>query len=115
MIISQGKPSFSEWRTKSGQKRSTKIESSDLWLRWREQNDHGVWERREKKVSDFKPYCYADLKNIVDRKTGLKMNISDFKQHYLMNDTKITFPNEAYSADGIKLAKIEFEDPAQMR
>ena len=115
MIISQGKPSFSEWRTKSGQKRTTKIESRDLWLRWREQNKNGVWERREKKVSDFKPYCYADLKNIVDRKTGLKMNISDFKQHYLMNDAKITFPNEAYSADGIKLAKIEFQDPAQMR
>ena len=111
MIISQGKPTIDQYTDKRGNLRKSSTESSDIWLRWREQNDKGVWERREKKVTDFKPYCYVDLKNIVDKQTGLKINVSDLKKHYLMRDGRITFPDDSFSADGVKLAKISFESP----
>ena len=88
MIISQGMPSTEEYRDKRGNQRTSTTESSDLWLRWREQNKNGVWERREKKVIDFKPYCHVDLRNIVDKQTGLKINVSGLKKHYLMRDAQ---------------------------
>jgi len=61
MIISQGKPTIDQYTDKRGNLRNSSTESSDIWLRWREQNNSGVWERREKKVTNFKPYCYVDL------------------------------------------------------
>ena len=103
MIISKCKPS----KVKGYDRLSNK-----LVLRWRDDDGY----RKERIVSDFKPYLYVNEKLMYSRESiyGPKYKVNNVRHEVSETffDAKLT-ENHSVDADGDKLWKIEFSSPSK--
>lgn len=97
--------------------------SNELNLRWREQNELGQWMRKEKVVTDFKPYLFVHpnhTKVRADKSKGLKERRLDrhsldaflVDRYDVDSHEKVT---DAVAANGDPLWKVTFDSPSRLK
>ena len=97
--------------------------SNELNLRWREQNEIGQWMRKEKVVTDFKPYLFVHpnhTKVRADKSKGLKERRLDrhsldaflVDRYDVDSHEKVT---DAVAANGDPLWKVTFDSPSRLK
>ena len=108
MIISEGRSELDgKWR----------IRSSDIIMRWREQNEAGAWVRKEKIDTSFKPYGYVNPNKFfvcngheydpLSYQQQKRYQVEEICEKDGTLDRKV----DAVDSKGIPLWKVTFDSP----